>query len=224
VAAPATAAAPATSASSPALAASETAVGGADGAAEASMFRAPQEVLRRLSETASGLVQRVSAAMAEGGSGVLDREAMIALKSLDDQLLKVLKDGDISLLRVAWVLQLPVDYVMPRRQTLEELQLELEAKGEALTPFLKCDEAVALVDSGERAVGVLSHGWLTPGHCDPQGAKVVVVQAALRQYPHIEGLFWECAPIACAPLPCAPRPRAPLACAPLACPPPHARR
>ena len=36
-------------------------------------------------------------------------------------------------------------------------------------------------------------GWLTPGHPDPNGARLAVVRRALRQLGHIEGLFWECA-------------------------------
>ena len=34
-------------------------------------------------------------------------------------------------------------------------------------------------------------GWLSPGDCDPCGARVVVVQRALRKYPRIAGFFWE---------------------------------
>ena len=36
-------------------------------------------------------------------------------------------------------------------------------------------------------------GWLTPGHPDPNGARLAVVRRALCQLDHIEGLFWECA-------------------------------
>ena len=121
-------------------------------------------------------------------------EMLLRLRSLDEERLVVrLAASDIKLLRSEWLVAQPDGFRMPRRQALEELQRELEAKGEALTPFLSAEEAVALVRRGDRGAGVLSHGWLCPGNCDPCGKRVAVVQRALRLHPHIAGLFWECA-------------------------------
>ena len=44
----------------------------------------------------------------------------------------------------------------------------------------------------------IGSGWLTPGDGDPCGTRVVVVQRALREHPHIVGLFWEHAQLALA--------------------------
>ena len=111
--------------------------------------------------------------------------AMLALSSLDDRLIERLSCGDIRLLRCSWLLSQPSTYRIQRRQDLQELD------GRSDSPLLSPDEAVALVQRCDRSAGVLSHGWLCAGDCDPYGARVAVVQCALRDHPHIEGLFWD---------------------------------
>ena len=120
-------------------------------------------------------------------------EVHAALTTLDDRLVQVLWELDIKLLRSAWLRQQPDGYRLPRRQDIEVIERQLKVESASLTPFLSADEAVTLVRRGNRSVGVLSHGWLSPGDCDPGGARVAVVQRALRENTRIVGLFWECA-------------------------------
>ncbi|KOO28318.1 ankyrin repeat and sam domain-containing protein 6 [Chrysochromulina tobinii] len=59
------------------------------------------------------------------------------------------------------------------------------------SPFLSAEEAVVLLRRGSRGVGALSHSWLSPGECDPDGVRLEMVLAALEEHPHIEGVFWD---------------------------------
>ena len=104
-----------------------------------------------------------------------------------------LERGDIKFLRSAWLLARPAGYRIPRRQDLEALENDLQES--ELTPFLTIIEATVALRRGNRGIGILSHGWLSPGDCDPHGAKVAMVQAALREEKneHLNGIFWECA-------------------------------
>jgi hypothetical protein len=134
-----------------------------------------------------------AAAATPAPRALVPAEMLAALTKLDDRLVEALAAEHIKLVRSTWLLAQPAGYRLPRRQVLEALQEKLEAAGEATTPFLRADEAVALVRKGTRAAAVLSHGWLSPGDCDPAGTRVVVVQAALREQAtvHIEALFWD---------------------------------
>ena len=125
------------------------------------------------------------------GEVSLPPEIHVALTKLDKRLKKALRTQDVKLLRSAWLLQQPVGYHLPRRQELESCQRKLEAMGKPCTPFLSVDEAVALIERGVRGIGVLSHCWLSPGDCDPHGARFCTVQRALADLGHIEGLFWD---------------------------------
>ena len=116
-------------------------------------------------------------------------EMIRALSGLDDRLADALRTGDIKLLRVSWLRKLrrllrqPDWRSLKRRQELEDLRAE--------SPFLSAEEAVALLRRGTRGVGALTHGWLSPGECDPDGARLDVMLAALDEHPHIEGVFWD---------------------------------
>ena len=66
---------------------------------------------------------------------------------------------------------------------------ERERKGES--PLLKEQEAVDLLRSGTRAIGVLSYGWLAAGLCDPVGARVSTLRNTLKLQTHITAIFWE---------------------------------
>ena len=117
---------------------------------------------------------------------------LLVLSSLDDQLASALLAKDIRLLRSDWLLQQQSPgQVLQRRQKLEEL----ERQGASPSPFLSADEAVALLRRCDRSVGVLSHGWLMPGECDPRGVRMEAVILALRQNENLEALFWEYAPL-----------------------------
>ena len=114
------------------------------------------------------------------------------LSGLDDRLVTILRAGDMRLVRTAWVLQPSVTRIQ-RRQVLEELEAQLqqvEASADQL-PLLSLDEAVALVLSGDRSMGALTYGWLSPGDPDPAGRRLEVVRQALRQNTHIVGFFWD---------------------------------
>ena len=107
------------------------------------------------------------------------------LSELDNRLAGVLKSGDIRLIRTEWLLAQPLDYRMQCRQDLEER----ERKGES--PLLKEQEAVDLLRSGTRAIGVLSYGWLAAGLCDPVGERVSTLRNTLKLQTHITAIFWE---------------------------------
>ena len=108
-------------------------------------------------------------------------EIIRVLSGLDDRLADVLRAGDIKLLRVSWLRRLrgllrqPDWRSLKRRQELEALRAE--------SPFLSAEEAVALLRRGNRGVGALTHGWLSPGE--------YVMLAVLEEHPHIEGVFWD---------------------------------
>jgi hypothetical protein len=121
--------------------------------------------------------------------GAPSEEMIRVLSRLDDRLADALRTGDIKLLRVSWLRRLrellrqPDWRSLKRRQELEALRAE--------SPFLSAEEAVALLRRGNRGVGALTHGWLSPGECDPDGARLDMVLAALEEHPHIEGVFWD---------------------------------
>jgi hypothetical protein len=120
-------------------------------------------------------------------------EMIRVLSRLDDRLAEALRAGDIKLLRVSWLRRLgrslrqPNGRRLKRRQELEALFLASGKK----SPFLSAEEAVALLRRGNRGVGALTHGWLSPGECDPDGARLDVMLAALEEHLHIEGVFWD---------------------------------
>ena len=113
---------------------------------------------------------------------------LLILSSLDDRLCSVLRSNDVRLLRSAWLLLQPPGFRLRRRQDLEKLS------GTSPSPFLSAEEAVALLRQCDRSVGVLSHGWLSPGECDPRGMRMEAVVQALQQNEQLEALFWEYVP------------------------------
>ena len=119
-------------------------------------------------------------------SPLLPPEVREVLAALDEHLIEVLATGAIRLLRVEWVQQQPDDFKMPRRQELEAL----EQSGASPSPLLTPQEAVALIRRGDRCVGVLTYGWLSPGDPDPAGSRIVVLRRALTGLA-IEALFWD---------------------------------
>ena len=91
---------------------------------------------------------------AEGDAPRLPEETRTLLSELDDRLVEVLQGGDIALLRTAWLLALPEGKHLVRRQELEVI--------EGITPLLTPQEAVGAIRAGNRSVGALSHGWMSP--------------------------------------------------------------
>ena len=131
-----------------------------------------------------GLVQELDA----DGDLEIHTEVMNELRKLDaERLLGALQRADIRLLRTAWLREQPPGFLLLSRQELEEI----EKRGTEPSPLLSPDESVALIQRANRSAGILSHGWLLAAHCDPGGARAVVVLRALRQLIHLEGLFWD---------------------------------
>lgn len=122
-------------------------------------------------------------------------EVLHELRLLDEKLVTTLLRGDIRLLRVSWLVawaSAPANggRILPNRQELEALEAAADEGGEG-SPLLRPKEAAALFHCADRRVGILSHGWLTAGHCDPEGARLAVVVRALKQFPQLQALFWD---------------------------------
>ena len=107
------------------------------------------------------------------------------LGALDERLIAILVSGGIRLVRSSWLLTQPNDFKMLFRQQLEALD------DTSLSPLLPPKEAAALVRRGDRSVGALSHGWLSPGSPDPAGMRVEVLRKALVQLPNIVAIFFD---------------------------------
>jgi hypothetical protein len=111
-----------------------------------------------------------------------------ALTELDKIVIQVLLCGAIRLICVKWLLMQPANFKMPNRQALEEIE-----RSRALpSPLLSPQEAAALVRRGDRSIGTLTYGWLSPGDPDPDGSRIRVLRRALMGMAiRIEALFWD---------------------------------
>ena len=122
------------------------------------------------------------------GSTPLPPKLRQALTELDKIVIQVLLCGAIRLLCVKWLLMQPANFKMPNRQALEEI----ERSGVSPSPLLSPQEAVALVERGDRSIGALTYGWLMSGDPDPKGSRIRVLQRALMGMAiRIEALFWD---------------------------------
>jgi hypothetical protein len=111
-----------------------------------------------------------------------------ALAELDKIVIQVLMCGAIRLLRVEWLMKQPANFRMPNRQALEVL----EESGASPSPLLGLYEAAGLVERGDRSIGTLTYGWLSPGDPDPDGSRIRVLRRALKGIAiRIEALFWD---------------------------------
>jgi len=115
-------------------------------------------------------------------------EVRSALSVLDQRLLETLHCGAIRLVRSKWLLESGVER-MPYRQQLEEMEKEVEEKGES--PLLSPAEAMSLVARGDRSVGSLTYGWPSAGHPDPEGVRLREVRRVLAAKKHIAAIFWD---------------------------------
>ena len=122
------------------------------------------------------------------GCALLPPKLPKALSELDTILIKVLLSGAIRLLRVEWLMKQLDNFKMQNRQALEEL----EKSGVSPSPLLSGEEAAALVRRGDRSIGALTYGWLSPGDPDPKGSRFRVLRRALMGMAiRIEALFWD---------------------------------
>ena len=110
----------------------------------------------------------------------------LKLANLDKRLRDAVSSKKVRLLRSEWLLSRPPGWRLPRRQALEQL----ESQGESL-PFLSPREACCWLECGQRQIAVLSHGWLSMPHPDPDGARVEAVKKMLSADRSIAGLFWD---------------------------------
>ena len=102
-------------------------------------------------------------------ASVLPTEVLSTLTRIDDRLVEVLARGDIRLVRVAWLHQQAEDFIMPYRQQLEAM----ESAGASPSPLLSPEEAVELIRRGDRSVGALTYGWVSPSQPDPRRIRVI---------------------------------------------------
>jgi hypothetical protein len=109
-----------------------------------------------------------------------------ALTELDKIVIRVLLCGAIRLLCVEWLLMQPDNFKMPNRQALEAL----EKSGASPSPLLSREAAASLVRRGDRSIGALTYGWLSPGDPDPAGSRIRVLRRALMRLA-IKALFWD---------------------------------
>ena len=107
------------------------------------------EVVASPAPVANDVTDMVSPSAAPGGMPLEMRQA---LSALDKGLIAVLRSGDIRLVRASWLLAQPDSFHMPYRQELEAL----EASGVTPSPLLSPDEAVAIIEKGDRSACILS--------------------------------------------------------------------
>ena len=105
---------------------------------------------------------------------VLPPEMHRALSALDDRLVEALARGDL-LGPFTMGVQQPAGFVMPRSE-LEQIEL----RGAAMLPLLTPKEAVYLIRSGRRPVGLMSRPWLSSQHPDPKGWQLQLFCGALK--------------------------------------------
>ena len=106
------------------------------------------------------------------------------LGHMDNHIHSILAAGVIRLLSISFVLAQNEGWLVQRRQVLERVDGALLAPG----------VASALLKEGNRRVLVLSYGWLTKGHPDPNGDRVRVLVRFLRNNPSVGdggGIFWD---------------------------------
>ena len=103
-----------------------------------------------------------------------------ALSELDSAtgVVEALGEGRIRLVRSSWLLKQPVTYRMEKRQRLEERERDGES------PLLEPHEAVDLVRRADRSVGVVSHGWLSPGDVRRRSTSHAACRALMRAEMH----------------------------------------
>ncbi|EOD20386.1 hypothetical protein EMIHUDRAFT_242059 [Emiliania huxleyi CCMP1516] len=115
--------------------------------------------------------------------------------AIDEPVHERLLAGDVRLLRCSWLMDHEAsNAAFDRDERGTPIIRRLQDLPDAA--FASPAEAEALYSAGERKVLVLSHGWQTPGHCDPHGTTLERVRAflATKAAAHSECLlFWDMA-------------------------------
>jgi len=110
-----------------------------------------------------------------GASTARQWKAVIVVEA-EKKVAELLSSGKLKLLCVTWLLAQPDDYVLRRCQ-------DLPAKA-----FLSGTKA-AKVWMKEQGLAVVSYGWLTREHPDPNGHHMRRVRKALKRLSAFQGLF-----------------------------------
>ena len=108
---------------------------------------------------------------------------------IDSSLAERLRDGSVRLLRCSWLASPASDAFLGREGSAATIKRRQDLPPEAFVP---CDEAVAMLERGDRSVLALSYGWLTALHPDPHGTTLAAVRRFLSSTEANDiGLFWD---------------------------------
>ena len=88
----------------------------------------------------------------QASASPLSEELHKKLSALDHRLIEKLRSGAIRLVRVEWLQSQPEGFQLPYRQQLEAL----EQRGASPTPLLSPQEAVELIQRGDRSVAAVT--------------------------------------------------------------------
>jgi len=104
-----------------------------------------------------------------------------SMSSHDEKVLSALSSGTILLVRCAWLRQQSHGFIITRRQDMPD------------HAFLSPSEASQLFLRQSRLIAVISYGWLTPLHCDPDGDHAYKIIDFLKTSKGAEfhALFWD---------------------------------
>mmetsp|Transcript_44774 Transcript_44774/g.145479 ORF Transcript_44774/g.145479 Transcript_44774/m.145479 type:complete len:727 (+) Transcript_44774:1862-4042(+) len=110
---------------------------------------------------------------------------------IDGPLADRLRDGSVRLLRSSWLASPASDAFLGRDASgavIMKRQQDMPAEA-----FVPCEEAVAMLERGDRSILALSYGWLTALHPDPHGTTLAAVRRFLDADPAASdtGLFWD---------------------------------
>ena len=115
----------------------------------------------------------------ESGVSLWQRSWRAYLRVVEGQMPTLLKNGTIRLVDIPWLLEQASDWRLRRLQDLPE------------AAFVSPSDASMLLDSG--GIGVVSYGWLTAHHPDPDGFHLDAIRRYLRrQQGRLQALFIEC--------------------------------
>ena len=110
---------------------------------------------------------------------------------IDGSLADRLRDGSVRLLRCSWLASPASDAFLGRDASgavIMKRQQDMPAEA-----FVPSDEAVAMLERGDRSILALSYGWLTALHPDPHGTTLAAVRRFLDADAAASdtGLFWD---------------------------------
>ena len=113
---------------------------------------------------------------------------------IDGPLRARLRDGTIRLLRCSW-LQSDDTLIASHAVDMDSVTGNLVIKRHQAIPedaFLSPEDAVELLDRGDRSILCLSHGWLTKKHPDPHGSTLQALRRHLNLKQNVGhcGVFW----------------------------------